>query len=50
MCIFGGRFFAEFTKVEQAEFAVSLLNLGQWLSIPAVAAGLWLWNRSRKTS
>jgi prolipoprotein diacylglyceryl transferase len=50
MCIFGGRFFAEFTKVEQAEFAVSLLNLGQWLSIPAVAAGFWLWNRSRKTA
>jgi prolipoprotein diacylglyceryl transferase len=47
ICIFGGRFFAEFTKVEQAEFAVSLLNLGQWLSLPAIAVGVWLWFRSR---
>lgn len=41
--LFGGRFFLEFTKVNQADFAGSwTLNMGQWLSIPLVAIGIWL--------
>ena len=41
--LFGGRFFLEFTKVNQAEFAGDwALNMGQWLSIPLVAIGIWL--------
>lgn len=41
--LFGGRFFLEFTKVHQAAFATEWsLNMGQWLSIPLVAAGAWL--------
>ncbi|MDZ7716927.1 MAG: prolipoprotein diacylglyceryl transferase [Balneolaceae bacterium] len=41
--LFGGRFFLEFTKIPQAAFASSwTLNMGQWLSIPLVAAGIWL--------
>lgn len=41
--LFGGRFFLEFTKIAQAEFASDwLFNMGQWLSIPLVGAGIWL--------
>ena len=41
--LFGGRFFLEFTKLNQAAFAGDwTLNMGQWLSIPLVAAGIWL--------
>ena len=41
--LFGGRFFLEFTKVHQAAFAGDwAINMGQWLSIPLIAAGLWL--------
>lgn len=41
--LFGGRFFLEFTKIAQAAFASGwTLNMGQWLSIPLVAIGLWL--------
>ena len=39
--IFGFRFFVEFVKVEQADFEKGLmLDMGQFLSIPFVAAGL----------
>jgi prolipoprotein diacylglyceryl transferase len=41
--LFSGRFLLEFTKIDQADFASEwLLNMGQWLSIPLVAIGLWL--------
>lgn len=41
--LFSGRFLLEFTKIDQAEFAREwMLNMGQWLSIPLVAFGLWL--------
>ncbi len=41
--LFGGRFFLEFTKINQAAFAGDwAINMGQWLSIPLVAIGIWL--------
>ena len=41
--VFGTRFFMEFFKEEQAVYITGLsLNLGQWLSIPAVALGFYL--------
>ena len=41
--LFSGRFLLEFTKIDQARFASEwFLNMGQWLSIPLVAIGLWL--------
>ncbi|MBN2731241.1 MAG: prolipoprotein diacylglyceryl transferase, partial [Balneolaceae bacterium] len=41
--LFGGRFLLEFTKLNQAAFADSwAINMGQWLSIPLIVAGLWL--------
>lgn len=40
--IFGVRFFLEFLKEQQAHFATGILNMGQWLSIPLVLAGIWL--------
>lgn len=41
--LFGGRFFLEFTKINQAAFAGDwTINMGQWLSIPLVAIGIWL--------
>jgi len=41
--LFGGRFFLEYTKVNQAEFAADwTLNMGQWLSVPLVLFGLYL--------
>jgi len=41
--IFGGRFFLEFLKHNQAAFVQGwYLNMGQWLSIPLIAIGLWL--------
>lgn len=41
--LFTGRFLLEFTKVNQAGFAADwAINMGQWLSIPLVAAGIWL--------
>ena len=47
--LFGGRFLLEFTKIPQAEFASNwLFNMGQWLSLPLVAAGVWLiWKKVR---
>lgn len=41
--LFTGRFLIEFTKLSQADFAETwALNMGQWLSVPLVAYGIWL--------
>lgn len=41
--LFTGRFFLEFTKIPQAEFAADwAINMGQWLSIPFVVIGIYL--------
>ena len=41
--VFGTRFFMEFFKEEQAVYITgTALNLGQWLSIPAVLFGFYL--------
>ncbi|MGM0586939.1 MAG: prolipoprotein diacylglyceryl transferase [Bacteroidota bacterium] len=41
--LFGGRFLLEYTKIPQAGFAADWpINMGQILSIPLIAAGLWL--------
>ena len=47
--VFGMRFIIEFLKEDQVAFEADMvLNMGQWLSIPAVLGGLYLvWN-SRK--
>ena len=40
--IFGSRFFIEFLKNDQEAFEASMsLNMGQWLSIPFVLAGIY---------
>lgn len=47
--IFGFRFVLEFTKVHQADFAVDLpLKMGQVLSIPFFALGVWIFVSSKK--
>lgn len=53
--LFTGRFLIEFTKENQAAFESGwTINMGQWLSIPLIIAGIWLlknkvrWNRSSK--
>lgn len=50
--LFSGRFLLEFTKINQAAFTADWsLNMGQWLSVPLVALGIWLiwkkvdWNK-----
>jgi prolipoprotein diacylglyceryl transferase len=41
--LFGGRFLLEFTKINQASFAGTWsINMGQWLSVPLILAGIWL--------
>lgn len=41
--LFSGRFLLEFTKMEQAAFARDwIFNMGQWLSVPLIGAGIWL--------
>lgn len=41
--LFGGRFFIEYTKIAQAQFASEwALNMGQWLSLPMVLVGLYI--------
>ena len=41
--LFGGRFLLEYTKLNQAAFAGDwMFNMGQWLSIPLIAIGVWL--------
>jgi len=46
--IFGVRFFIEFIKYHQSSFISndSVLNMGQFLSIPFVIAGIYFWIRS----
>lgn len=40
--VFSSRFFIEFLKEDQVAFEASMkINMGQWLSIPFVLAGLW---------
>ncbi|MEI6884953.1 MAG: prolipoprotein diacylglyceryl transferase [Bacteroidota bacterium] len=51
ICIFGVRFFIEFLKEPQVGFEQGmLLNMGQLLSIPLIALGVYLFLRSRKLS
>ncbi|MTI89505.1 MAG: prolipoprotein diacylglyceryl transferase [Balneolaceae bacterium] len=41
--LFSGRFFLEYTKIPQAEFASEwAINMGQWLSIPLVSIGFYI--------
>ncbi|WP_022835491.1 prolipoprotein diacylglyceryl transferase [Salisaeta longa] len=48
LLIFGVRFFIEFVKMRQATFGEALpLSMGQLLSLPAIALGIWLIVRSR---
>ncbi len=47
--VFGTRFFMEFFKEEQTVYETdSILNLGQWLSIPAVLLGIFLVWRAKQ--
>ena len=52
--VFGVRFFVEFIKVPQVGFEESMvLNMGQWLSIPLVLAGIviiYISNKQAKTT
>lgn len=46
--IFGFRFLIEFLKMEQSVYiASSLLTMGQWLSLPFIALGVWLFFRKK---
>lgn len=45
--IFGSRFLIEYVKEVQVDFEQGMaLNMGQWLSIPFIIAGIWLVIRS----
>ena len=47
--IFVPRFFIEFIKEDQEAFEAAMsLNMGQWLSVPFVVAGLYLAYRALK--
>jgi len=47
--VFTARFFIEFTKEDQVAFEAGMtLNMGQWLSVPFVIAGILLVKRSLK--
>lgn len=47
--VFLTRFFIEFIKTEQEAFEVNwTLDMGQWLSIPFVALGIWMILRARR--
>ncbi len=49
MLVFGVRFFLEYIKTRQAAFGHSLpLTMGQWLSIPSVMFGAWMYWLSKK--
>lgn len=37
--VFTARFFIEFVKAQQAAYEVGMLSVGQWLSLPLIAAG-----------
>lgn len=44
--LFGVRFWLEYYKADQAHFETNLLNMGQWLSVPLILAGIWiLWKK-----
>lgn len=48
--VFGSRILIEFIKNPQVEFEASMtLDMGQWLSIPFVIAGIWLVVKSLKS-
>lgn len=50
LLVFGVRFFVEFVKVEQSTYnALPFgMTMGQWLSIPVIIFGLWLFLRAPK--
>jgi prolipoprotein diacylglyceryl transferase len=49
ICVFGSRFLVEFVKNDQEAFEAGMaLNMGQLLSIPFVAAGVWFALRAQK--
>ena len=51
ICIFGSRFFIELVKNDQEAFEANMtLNMGQWLSIPFVLAGIYCIWRALKNS
>jgi prolipoprotein diacylglyceryl transferase len=45
--VFSFRFLVEFVKVEQSVHASSFLTMGQWLSIPFILLGTWLFFKRR---
>ncbi len=45
MLVFGLRFCIEFIKPEQSTIIDSFLTMGQWLSLPFIALGIWLFFR-----
>jgi phosphatidylglycerol---prolipoprotein diacylglyceryl transferase len=49
LLVFGFRFFIEFLKVEQSVYlsSSSLLTMGQWLSVPFILLGCWLFFRKK---
>ncbi len=48
--VFGARFLIEFIKEDQEMFEAGMaLNMGQWLSIPLVILGVYLWVRAIKS-
>ena len=48
--VFGARFLIEFIKEDQEMFEAGMaLNMGQWLSIPLVILGVYLWARAIKS-
>jgi phosphatidylglycerol:prolipoprotein diacylglycerol transferase len=49
VAVFGMRFLIEFIKNDQVAFESGMLiNMGQWLSIPMVLGGAFLWFRASK--
>ncbi len=48
MLVFSARFLLEIVKTQQAAFSLPLgLSMGQFLSIPVIAVGYWLWSTSK---
>ena len=48
--VFGARFLIEFIKEDQEAFEAGMaLNMGQWLSIPLVIFGVYLWVKAIKS-
>lgn len=43
--VFSCRFLIEFVKVEQSVYSMPLLTMGQWLSLPWILLGAWLFFR-----